>query len=149
VDQNCFLRQTSSVGKRLQDPLDMKLIHVSSGHELEDAKTLLDHKVQNDDIIGLCYKKETSSGARLCQRGWLSSYMCFLASKRSLRSRVAAFPYSTWTMCCSCTVSTTANNFVFLQMALMCGKTSISQTRHLSVSEGCKSMGDVPVTEYQ
>jgi hypothetical protein len=40
----------------------MKLIHVSTGQELEDSRSLSDLKVQNDDVFGLCFKKETSAG---------------------------------------------------------------------------------------
>jgi hypothetical protein len=46
----------------LQDPLDMKLVHVSTGQELDDSRSLADLKVQNDEVLGLCFKKETSAG---------------------------------------------------------------------------------------
>jgi hypothetical protein len=45
-----------------QDPEDMKLVLVSTGVELDDAKLLSDLKVQNDDVVGLCYKKEAVEG---------------------------------------------------------------------------------------
>lgn len=40
----------------------MKLVLVSTGVELDDAKLLSDLKVQNDDVVGLCYKKEAVEG---------------------------------------------------------------------------------------
>lgn len=54
---------------RLQDPLDMKLVHVLTGQELEDSRSLSDLKVQNDEVLGLCFKKDTSAG------------MCLLAKR--------------------------------------------------------------------
>lgn len=51
----------------LQDPLDMKLVHVPTGQELEDSRTLSDLKVQNDEVLGLCFKKDTSAGTSLMQ----------------------------------------------------------------------------------
>ena len=51
----------------LQDPLDMKLVHVPTGQELEDSRTLSDLKVQNDEVLGLCFKKETSAGMSVMQ----------------------------------------------------------------------------------
>lgn len=41
----------------------MKLIKVATGEELDDARTLAEHKVQNDDVLGLCFKKEDPSRA--------------------------------------------------------------------------------------
>ena len=46
----------------MQDPEDMKLVLISTGVELEDAKLISDLKVQNDDVVGLCYRKEGTEG---------------------------------------------------------------------------------------
>lgn len=40
----------------------MKLILVKNGIELDDAKLLSDLQVQNDDEVGLCFKREDAAG---------------------------------------------------------------------------------------
>lgn len=47
----------------MQLPDEMKLVLMSNQVELEDAKRLADLKVQNDDIIALCYRKQSAEGA--------------------------------------------------------------------------------------
>jgi hypothetical protein len=44
--------------RTVQDPDSMKLVLISKNLELEDARRLADLKVQNDDVLGLCYKKD-------------------------------------------------------------------------------------------
>jgi hypothetical protein len=46
------------VSQDVQDPDNMKLVLISKNVELEDARRLADLKVQNDDVLGLCYKKD-------------------------------------------------------------------------------------------
>jgi hypothetical protein len=57
---------TSRSSAVTQDPADMKLVKVSTGGDLDDARTLADLKIQNDDVLGLCFKTEASGGAPDC-----------------------------------------------------------------------------------
>ena len=73
----------------------MKLVHVLTGQELEDSRSLSDLKVQNDEVLGLCFKKDTSAG------------MYRFAGCLTLHSPV---------------VTPLTNRFVMLQMARTFGK---------------------------
>eukprot|EP00892_Ulva_mutabilis_P006493 jgi/Ulvmu1/4215/UM019_0194.1 len=44
-----------------KDPLDMKLVNVGNGQDFDDAKTLKDLHIQNDDVLGLCLRKEATA----------------------------------------------------------------------------------------
>ena len=48
----------------VQLPDEMKLVLTSNQVELEDAKRLADLKVQNDDVIALCYRKQSTEGTK-------------------------------------------------------------------------------------
>lgn len=39
----------------------MKLVNIGTGQDLDDAKTLKELHVQNDDVLGLCLRKETNA----------------------------------------------------------------------------------------
>lgn len=44
----------------------MKLVQVSNSLELEDAKLISELKIQNDEVVGLCYRKEGAEGVCAC-----------------------------------------------------------------------------------
>ena len=60
----------------VQDPEDMRLVLVSSHTELEDAKPLAELKVQNDDVLGLCFRQAGAAGARCCGKGIRGLLQC-------------------------------------------------------------------------
>lgn len=39
----------------------MKLVNAGTGQDLDDSKTLKDLQIQNDDILGLCLRKDTNA----------------------------------------------------------------------------------------
>lgn len=60
----------------VQDPEDMKLVLVSSHTELEDAKPLAESKVQNDDVLGLCFRQAGGAGAHCCGKSIRGLLQC-------------------------------------------------------------------------
>lgn len=50
-------------GSRMQDIGDMKLVHMTNRTDMDDADTVSGLKVENDDVLGLCYRRENAEGA--------------------------------------------------------------------------------------
>jgi hypothetical protein len=110
----------------------MKLVVKSTGAELEDAKTLSDLKVQNDDVIGLCYRKAAGDGApmRLLVPVQLPQ-MCLCAllhmcgQPAQLRTRCNRVLTRLWNFTCTDRISACHDyhQAVCLQMATPGGKT--------------------------
>ena len=40
----------------------MRLVHYQTRMTLQDATTLADQKIENDEVIALCYKREGAAG---------------------------------------------------------------------------------------
>ena len=40
----------------------MKLVRLSNGLDMDDAKHLSDLKIENDEVVALCYKKDSAEG---------------------------------------------------------------------------------------
>lgn len=59
-------------GTCVQDIADMKLVHMSSKLDMDDADTLSGLKVENDDVLCLCYRNTPADGMPLaaCAHIW-------------------------------------------------------------------------------